>query len=109
MSQKGILVAHRKSIKKSYKHLTIKEKRIMKIIEAKEQAEKYLYGFNGIYKRAKRLSNGQVDWSCFTNAEIDIFHTSEKAIEKYNKIDEKIILEVKYKFNKSQFNYSQSF
>ena len=109
MLKNGIKTAHNKSLKRSYKHLSKEEYRVMKLIERAEQAEKYLYGHYGFYTRMPRIENGQIDWQNVPENEYSMFVKCNKAKEKFNKIDDEIVSSIQDKFNRSQFTYSQSF
>ena len=112
MSQKTIMLAHKKSLKKSYKHLDVKQKKIIKAIETKDFAEKELYGARGFFALAPR-KNGAVDFEVMTQKELDIFKIIQKKLEKacnsLFKFTDEEVNEAKNLFNKTQFTYSQSF
>lgn len=109
----SIILAHKKSLKKSYKHLNKNQKKIIKLIEKKELIEKYFYApLSGFYKRTPRI-NGAVDWSKLSDNELNFFEYQTKEFEKVNKILDKFseieILEAKNLFKMTQFSFSQSF
>lgn len=112
MSQKGILLAHKKSIQKNYKHLNAEQKKIIKAIEEKELAEKELYGIKGFFAKAPR-KNGTVDWEQMTEKDLDIFDFIQKRFDKaskyLSKISDEKIEQAQILFKQTQFNYSQSF
>jgi len=102
---------HMRSLKPSYKELTKEEYRLIKLVEKKEQLQKYLYGHNGFYKNCPRNKNGSVCWDKLTEKEKDTFSYHNKEIEKViNKIsfiEDKYDLdqdEVSKKFNSMQSN-----
>lgn len=105
----GIKTATNKALKKSYKHLTPEQKKIVKLYEAYEQANKFLYGHYGFYETAKRLKNGQIDFNSVNERTLSVFEDANKTIEKYNKIDEEKLNKALHIFNSTQFTYSQSF
>jgi hypothetical protein len=89
MSQTGINLAHKKSLKKSYKFLTLQEKKLVKILEAYEEAQRFLYSPTGFYATAPRLKNGQINWDLISDLKLNVFEDMNKKIEKYSKYDEK--------------------
>ena len=110
MLKGGIKTAHNNSLKRSYKSLSPQEYRIMKKVERKEQADKFLYGgCKGFYKNCPRLENGMVDWDNVLAVDIETVEWANKVIERFNKIDENLISQTVAKFRGSQFSYSQSF
>lgn len=109
MLKSGIKTAHNKSLKRSYKHLNPKEYRIMKLIEKKDQAQNFLYGYFGFFATAPRLENNAVDYEKIEESTLDIVDQALKTIEKFNKIDDDVILRVTTKFCQTQFSYSQSY
>ena len=109
---------HQRNLKISYKGLIKIEYRLIKLIEIKEQVEKYLYGFNGFYSRCKRKENNNVDWDKLSEKEQNDFSYVSKELEKTNKkishIEEKYNLdseEILKKFYEIQKNkcYGGSF
>lgn len=109
MSQTQINNAHKKSLKATYKYLNPRQKRLVKLHEAKIQAEKFLYGIAGFYATAPRLKNNHVDFENLDERILDYFEDANKDIEKYNKIDDEEMQNALDLFNKTQFSYSQSF
>jgi len=91
----SIAQAHKKSLKKSYKHLTPAQKKIIKAIENKNIAEKELYGPRGFFAREPRNNNGAVDFENMSEIELSIFENIQKNFEQsckiLNKFDEKEI------------------
>jgi primosomal protein N' len=113
MSYKGILLAHKKSLKKNYKHLDLIQKKIIKAVEKKELAEKELYGARGFYANAPRTEYGVVNWDALTQEQNNLFNLLNKNLEKsskyLSKFTDKEIENAKEIFKLTQFNYSQSF
>jgi hypothetical protein len=109
----SILLAHKKSLKKNYKHLNLIQKKIIKTIEKKELAEKELYGSRGFYANAPRNENGAVNWDTLTLEENNLFNLLQNNLEKSSKYLSKFkdeqIEDAKKIFKLTQFNYSQSF
>lgn len=109
MLKGGIKTAHNKSLKRSYKNLDQKQYRVIKVIEAKEQADKFLYGRFGFFATAPRLENKSIDWDRVDPNILIAVENSNKAIEKFNKLDDSLVAETLKKFRQGQFSYSQSF
>lgn len=113
MSAKGIKAAHNKSLKPVYKHLTSKQKAIVKLKKRLERLDKDLHGYKGFYATCPRDSKGAVDWDNMTSEDLDYFERINKEYDKisaaYNKIDLNDSLDALKMFNATQFNYSQSF
>ena len=98
-----------------YKHLTKEEYKLKKLLEKKEQHEKYFYGANGFYATVKRKNN-IVDWDSLSEKELDIFDYNHKELEKINSqisnLEDKYSInseDVIDKFNKTQNSLSVSF
>jgi alpha-glucuronidase len=109
MLKGGLKTAHSKSLKKSYKALNKEQYKIIKTKEKKEDAEKYLYGHYGFYSVAKRLKSGAVDFSKLDDRTLQAFEKANKAIQKFNKINESVLNKAVDVFNQTQFSFSQSF
>ncbi len=113
MSEQGIRTAHNKSIKPVYKHLSAKQKAIVKLKERMNRLDKDLHGYRGFYDTCPRLSNGAVAWDSITNAELDYFDRINKEYDrvcaKYNKLQDLEINEALNLFVATQYSYSQSF
>jgi hypothetical protein len=109
MSQQGIKIASNKANKRTYKHLTKKEKQIIKLWESKNQAEKFLYGLYGFYSTVPRFKNNSVAWEKLDEKTLICFEESNKVIEKFNRIDNEILIKTINLFNQTQFSFSQSF
>ena len=113
MTHKGILLAHKKSLKKNYKHLNLIQKKIIKAIEKKELAEKELYSTRGFYANAPRNENGGVNWDALTQEQNNLFNLLQNNLEKsskyLSKFSEEQIEKAQNIFKQTQFNYSQSF
>ena len=109
MSKQGIKTATNKALKKCYKFLFCSQKRLVKIKENKDKAERYLYGYAGFYQTAKRTNNGSVDWDNISERELNAFESANKAIEKFNKQDEGAMDKALELFNQTQFNYNGCF
>lgn len=109
MSAQGIRTATNKALKKCYKFLSTSEKKLVKIKEDRDIAEKYLYGIRGFYKTAKRKSNGAIDWDAISDREMQLFESSNKAIDKFNRQDEQAMNKALDLFSQTQFNYNGCF
>ena len=96
-----------------YKHLTKEQYRLKKLLETKDQHDKYLDGF---YATAKRRQDKAIDWDCLSEKDLDIFDYNYKELEKINKqisdledkhqISSEDVLDI---FNKTQNSLSVSF
>lgn len=109
MSQSQINAAHRKSLTSVYKHLTSEQKRIIKLKEKKDLAEKFLYGSRGFYSHVVRLPDNQVNWDCVPDETLNLVSSSMKDIERFLKVDDDLVNTAVKIFNETQFSLSQSF
>lgn len=115
MSQKGIELAHKKSLKVSYKHLSCEQKRIVKLHEELDLIEKFFYApLSGFFARCpKKSGSGAVDWDKVDEKTLDIVDYNDKKKEKINKslskFTEDEINQALTLFKQTQFNYGQSF
>lgn len=92
-----------------YKYLSPVQKRIIKAFDAKNEAEKFLYGHAGFYTTTPRNSNGNIQWNLIDNRTLDLFEISNSRIKKFNEIDEIKACTAIHLFNETQFNIGQSF
>lgn len=112
MKHSGIQRAHKKSLKKIYKHLTPRQKMIVKCRESYDLADRELYGYSGFYAKAPRKSNGAVDWESLDERTLDWVERAHKKIDKYNSLcseHEDEVIAALTLFSQTQFTYSQSF
>lgn len=112
MSQKGILLAHRKSLKITYKNLNTQQKRIIKALEELEQIDKFYYSSRGFFATCPKI-NGAPNWDKIGEKQLDLIDEMEIKKNKYNKFLNKFtddfINQAKNIFDQSQFRFSQSF
>jgi len=109
MLKGGLKTAHNKSLKKSYKGLSSKQYKIIKLKEKKDMAEKYLYGTYGFYSKAKRLATGQVDFDSIDDRTMQVFEQANKDINKFNSLDCKEVDKAVNIFKQTQFQFSQNY